>query len=160
MSRASELRDALGAPTALDKDDRSFKEQMEDLGVEIKKTSELKNINWITTRGRAAPLTNKISINRSTISFGSEVFEILSEEAKGEKFQFAVADFQGSKVLIIKTNKTGYKKVQSEKGYIRAGSPALIRKIQSFGLPLGVYKVKKAKGGIICIPEGGATDGR
>ena len=141
-------------------DPRSFEEQMRDLGVEVKKPDGLKNINWVTTRGRAAPLTNKISINRSTISFGSEVFEILSEEAKGEKFQFAVADFQGSKVLIIKTNKTGYKKVQSEKGYIRAGSPALIRKIQSFGLPLGVYKVKKAKGGIICIPEGGATDGR
>jgi len=141
-------------------DPRSFEEQMRDLGVEVKKPDGLKNINWVTTRGRAAPLTNKISINKNSISFGKETVKYLNEENNGDKLQFGVAEYQDKKVLVIKTNKSGYKKVQNKRGYVRAGSPALIRKIQSFGLPLGVYKVKKAKGGIICIPEGGALRGR
>ena len=134
-------------------DPRSFEEQMRDLGVEVKKPDGLKNINWVTTRGRAAPLTNKISINKNSISFGKETVKYLNEENNGDKLQFGVAEYQDKKVLVIKVSRTGYKKNQNAKGYVRAGSPALIKMIQAQGLPLGIFRVKKAKGGIICIPE-------
>ena len=146
-------RDSIFDHALVDDDDRNFKQQMEDLGVEIKKTSELKNINWITTRGRAAPLTNKISINKNSISFGKETVKYLNEENNGDKLQFAVAEYQDKKVFVIKASRTGYKKNQNTRGYVRAGSPALIKMIQAQGLPLGIFRVKKAKGGIVCIPE-------
>lgn len=145
---------------ALVDDDRSFGQQMQDLGVEVKKTGGLKNIKWLVTRGKAAPLANKISVNKCSISLGNEVYQELISESKGKKIQFAVAEFSGQKVLVIKLSDTGYKFVVNKKGLIRAGSPAIVRKIQAHGLPLGGYKVKKVKGGIICFPEGGGAGGR
>ena len=146
-------RRLLATVADMEPDPRNFEEQMRDLGVEVKKPDGLKNINWITTRGRAAPLTNKISINKNSISFGKETVKYLNEENNGDKLQFGVAEYQDKKVLVIKTNKSGYKKVQNKRGYVRAGSPALIKMIQAQGLPLGIFRVKKAKGGIVCIPE-------
>ena len=70
MSRASELRDALGAPTALDKDDRNFDEQMEDLGVEVVKPKiqiEWYEINRAKRKGKFG-LKDKVSVNSGGIT--------------------------------------------------------------------------------------------
>ena len=137
-------------------DDRSFEEQMRDLNVKIvkQKPEKLKNITWLRSRGRASPLVDKISVNKSIIGIGSKVYQMLADEKGGKKLQFAVAEYRDQKVLVIEVDAAGYKLTQLKSGYIKVGSLALIKKIQSHGLPLGIYKVKKAKGGIICIPEG------
>lgn len=136
-------------------EDESFEKVMDDLGVEVvkQKPDQLKNIKWLSTWGKVSPLINKICVNKSSISFGNEALRMLNDGNEGKKIRLAVAEFREQKVLVIKTSKTGYVIVRGKTGRPRAGSPAIMRKLREHGLSLGVYKVKKAKGGIICIPE-------
>ena len=138
-----------------DDDDCSFKEQMDALGVEVvkQKPDQLKNIKWLSGWGKIKPLVDNICVNKSSISFGDEVLEMLFEGNAYRKLRFAVAEFRKQKVLVIKTSETGYTIVQGKIGRARTGSPAVMRKLREHGLALGVYRAKKAKGGIICILE-------
>ena len=135
-------------------DDRNFEEQMQDLGVEVKRQSNvLRNMTWLSTRGKATPLGNRISVNKSYIKLGGEAYTALTEAGGGEKLRFATAEYMGQKVIVIKTDKAGYKIYRNKQGYAKTGSPAITAMIEDKGLPLGFYTVKKAKGGIICFPE-------
>jgi len=140
-------------------EDESFEKVMDDLGVEVvkQKPDQLKNIKWLSTWGKVSPLVDKICVNKSSISFGNEALRMLVDGNKGKKIRLAVAEFREQKVLVIKTSETGYaikQGIKEKMGRARAGSPAVMRKLREHGLSLGVYKVKKAKGGIVCIPEG------
>ncbi len=135
--------------------DETFGEMMDALGVEVvKQKPELKNIKWVSGWRKNKPLQNKICINKSSISFGDEALEILLDGSTHKKLQLAVADYREQKVLVIKTSETGYVIAQGKIGRARAGSPGVMKKLRGHGLALGVYRIKKAKGGIICIPEG------
>ena len=137
-------------------DDRSFSQQMADMGVEVvkKEANQLENIKWLPPRsGKLTALKNKISINKNAISIGKEVAEML-DDSINKKLQFAVAEYKNKKVLVIKNSKVGYKiSVSSGGNSDKTGSVALVKKIVGNGLPLGIYRTQKAKGGIICIPE-------
>ena len=135
-------------------DDRSFGEQMQDLGVEVKKpTSELKNLNWLNTRSKHGLPLNMLSVGKSYIRFGEVAIDLATEGDKNKKLQYAVAEYQGQKVLVVKAGLTGHKVSYSKNGNPLSGTPALSKAIKASGLPLGYYKVKKAKGGAICFPE-------
>lgn len=140
-------------------EEETFEDVMDALGVEVvKQKPELKNIRWLSpVTGNLAALRNKISINKNSISIGKEVAEML-HDSTNKKLQFAAAEYKGKPVLVIKNSRTGYKISENNKGNsYKAGSIALIKIILENGLPLGVYKVQKAKGGVICIPEEGQT---
>ncbi|MGI6078288.1 MAG: hypothetical protein ACOYCB_09045 [Fastidiosipilaceae bacterium] len=138
--------------------DETFGEQMNALGVEVvKQKPELKNIKWVSGWKKNKPLVDKVCVNKSSISFGDEALKILLDRSTHKKLQLATADFRNQKVLVIKTSETGYVVVQGKTGRARAGSPGVMKKLQEHGLALGVYRVKKAKGGVICIPEEGQT---
>ncbi len=138
-------------------EEETFGEQMDALGVDVVKLKpkqpKLENIKWLSGWGKTKPLVDKVCINKSSISFGDEALQMLLDGSAYKKLQLATADFQGQKVLVIKTSKTGYVIKQGKAGRARAGSPLVMRKLQECGLVLGVYRVKKAKGGVICIPE-------
>lgn len=134
--------------------DETLGETMDALGVEVvKRKEELKNIKWLSGWGQSRQLQDKVRVNKSTISFGDEALQMLLEGSTHKKLQLAVADFRDQKVLIIKTSKTGYTIAQGKTGRPRVGSLAVMKKLQEYGLALGIYRVKKAKGGVICIPE-------
>ena len=138
-------------------DNRSFEEMMGDLGVEVvkRKGEELKNIKWVSGWEKINSLADKVKINKSSVSFGDEVLKVLFEGSVYQKLRLAVADFRKQKVLVIKPSKTGYAIVRGKTGrsFAFSNSPGVMRKLREYGLALGVYRVQKAKGGIICIPE-------
>ncbi len=140
-------------------EEETFEDVMDALGVEVVKQKEegLKNIKWVSGWKRTKPLADKVCVNKSSISFGGKALQMLFDGSIYKKLQLATADFRNQKVLVIKTSETGYVVVQGKTGRARAGSPGVMKKLQEHGLALGVYRVKKAKGGVICIPEEGQT---
>lgn len=138
-------------------DDRSFDEQMNDLGVEVirQKADGLKNLVWLTTWGNVKSLADKIRLNKSTISFGKEALQMLFEESEHKKIRIGVAEYRSRKVLVLRPSAVGYAVVQGKEGRPRAGSALVVKKLLDHGLSLGIYNAKKVKGGIVCIFEGG-----
>lgn len=149
-------RNSIFDHSMVNEDARSFEQQMSDLGVEVvkQKPDHLKSIKWVSGWSKVNHLIDKVCINKSSVSFGDEVLGILFDDSNNKKIQFATAELRGQKVLVIKTSKTGYVVVQGKTGRARAGSSRVMQKLREHGLTLGVYRVKKARGGIICIPEG------
>ncbi len=146
MSRASELRDALGAPTALDKDDRTFEEQMEDLNVEIVKPE----IEWYEpdlTRKQQG-LGDRISINKTCITLGRDFVEKIGGFDTKISVGVVKDKARNKTVLAFRSdNKKGMKITKTEGGSYRIGTRKLLKWLAQSGIGQGVYEVKEAGGG-------------
>ena len=140
-------------------DDRSTLQQLEDLGVEVKKmpkdnrtsynkhhTPKLKNLKWLKYHDqKGEALDEKISITKSGISLGNKVMEMLKEKADMKfeeiRLQFATAELNGKNVLVIKPDISGYK-MTSKRERVITGSSSLSQRIKESGLPFGWYKIE------------------
>ena len=122
-----------------DIDDRSFDEQMNDLGVEVvkQKADGLKNLVWLVALG-----ADKIRLNKSTISFGKEALQMLFEESEHKKIRVGVAEYRSRKVLVFRPGAVGYAVVQGKAGRPRVGSASVVKKLLDHGLSLGIYSAK------------------
>jgi phage antirepressor YoqD-like protein len=151
MSRASELRDALGAPTALDKDDRTFEEQMADIGVEVVKPK----VTWyktMTQRSGKVGLKDKISLTKSCLTFGGEVVGKIGADSL---LNFGLYEKNGKKYIAMRTSKKdGLKLSKTKANSYRVGSQALAKWLLEQGMPLGKYRLQEIKGGWLAVPEG------
>lgn len=150
MSRASELRDALGAPTALDKDDRTFEEQMADIGVEVVKPK----VTWyktMTQRSGKVGLKDKISLTKSCLTFGGEVVGKIGADSL---LNFGLYEKNDKKYIVLRTSKDGLKLSKTKANSYRVGSKALAKWLRAQGMPLGRYRLQEIKGGWLAVPEG------
>ena len=121
MSRASELRDALGAPTALDKDDRNFDEQMADLGVEVvKPKTEICWYKSMTQRSGRIGLKDKISLNKSCLTIGGEVVEKIGADSL---LNFGLYEKNGKKYIAMRTSKKDGLKLSKTNGALERQVP-------------------------------------
>ena len=120
MKRTGELRDALGAPTALDADDeRSFEEQMRDVGVEVVKPK----VTWyktMTQRGGKVGLKDKISLNKSCLTFGGEVVEKIGADSL---LNFGLYEKNGKKYIAMRTSKKDGLKLSKTNGALERQVP-------------------------------------
>jgi|GEM_PF-3557834 len=156
-NRAKELYDALGAPTALDGDDeRSFEQQMKDNNVEVAKP----DIEWYkpAMARRNTGLKDKISINKSGITFGNKIIEKLEKDQSGSVFisiGIIKKKTRAGNVLAIKPvkNQGGFTITKTEKRSYRVGTKKLVRWLAERGIEQGVYELKEVEGGFIAVPE-------
>jgi len=159
-SRLSELRDVLGAPTTLgDDDNRTFEEQMEDIGVEVERVKVIKpdgvvKPETIWYRGQRKSfrgLKNKISLNNGGVGIGSKIAEVLG--GKGARVNIGIYKKGTEKMIAIQKSETGRLSIrQTENNSFRLSSRSLSRWLQSQGMPLGKYLVMEAKGGLLAKP--------
>jgi hypothetical protein len=159
MSRASNLRKIFGAQTELDKDDRTFEEQMADIGVEVVKPKTV--ICWyksMTQRSGIVGLKDKISLNKSCLTFGGEVVEKIGADSL---LNFGLYEKNGKKYIVLRTSKKdGLKLSKTKANSYRVGSKALAQWLLEQGMPLGRYRIQEIKGGWLAVPEGGVSSGR
>ena len=146
--RVSGLRDALGAPAELDEDyyDRSFKQQMEDLGVEVVKPE----IEWYEpdlTRKQQG-LGDRISVNKNCITLGRDFVEKIGGVDTKISIGVVKDKARNKTVLALRPdNKKGMKITKTEKGSYRIGTPKLVKWLAKSGIRQGVYEIKEARGG-------------
>jgi hypothetical protein len=151
-SRTQQPRDALGAPAALDEDDRSPEQQLADLGVEVVKPIT-KWYKPMTQRRGKVGLKDKISLTKSGFTFGVAAAE---EIGAGSLLNFAVYERSGRRYIAIqKSNKDGLKMHKTKNNSYRVSSEALARFFVGENMPLGKYRLEKIKGGWLAVPEGG-----
>ena len=159
MSRASNLRKIFGAQTELDKDDRTFEEQMADIGVEVVKPKTV--ICWyksMTQRSGIVGLKDKISLNKSCLTFGGEVVEKIGADSL---LNFGLYEKNDKKYIVLRTSKKdGLKLSKTKANSYRVGSKALAQWLLEQGMPLGKYRLQEIKGGWLAVPEGGGAGGR
>ena len=148
MKRTGELRDALGAPTALgDEEDRTPGQQLQDLGV-IERTE----IVWYRPDYRkGGPLPEgTISVNTAGITLSKEVYTRLM--AAGPKISVGIIKVRGKNRLALKPGKTGFKVTVTSKGSHRYGTKKLANWLMEHGIENGLYEVKEVKGGWLAVP--------
>jgi len=156
--RVSGLRDALGAPAALDEDyyDRSFKQQMEDLGVEVVKP-ELEWYKPATVR-RTSGLKDRISINKCGITFGKDAIAKIEKAEDGKVFiSIGIIKTKKRNVMAIKPGKGkgGFTVTKTSKQSHRIGTKKLVKWLAERGIEQGVYELRAVEGGFVAVPEGG-----
>ena len=155
-SRTQQLRDALGAPAALDEDyyDCSFKQQMEDLGVEVaRKEAPKPQIIWYRPKRGRKGMGKRISLGNSYISLGHEAVKLFGGESV--KLVLSIAVISEKRYIAIQVDPGGYK-IWKTKSTYRVGSQAYAAWLRSQGMPVGKYKLREIKGGWLAVPEEGA----
>ena len=146
---------------ALVDDDRSFEEQMEDLGVEVVKPAPLEP-EWYEPdmrRSNKVGLKDKISVRKTSVTIGNQAIEEMgvNEECR---IKIGTAKYKELIVLALKPANNGLKITKSNKNSFRVGSKKLPEWLLTKGLKFGHYSLKKVKGGFIGIPEGGDIGAR
>lgn len=148
---------------ASDIDDRTIKEQIEDLNVEIIRTGRPKitGVSWVkracmARRAGRKPLKPFINFARYGLAFSVRATELLGVEDK--KYSFGVADFQqgtatAKKVLLLREDEKGYKITVTRRGYGANQAPGLIRQLQTAGLSHGRYELVQVNDGWMGVPE-------
>ena len=158
MSRVSNLRETFGNQTELDKDDRTFDEQMADLGVEVVKPKiEIYWYKTMTQRSGKVGLKDKISLTKSCLTFGGEVVEKIGADSL---LNFGLYEKNGKKYIVLRTSKDGLRLTKTKTNSYRVGSEALTQWLRAQGLPLGRYRLQEIKGGWLAVPEGGVSSVR
>ena len=131
--------------------DRTFREQMDDLGVEIVATNKT---SWYSeTPGRQLSrswLGDKISVNRSCISVGKGAVDML---VPGKVYDIGVKEISGYMCLTFRPDPKGVA-VGSCRGSAshRMGYQALVDWLVAQGIKYGRYRLKKVKGGFLGVP--------
>lgn len=147
--KQNRLRETFGAQTELDKDDRTFDEQMADLGVEVVKPK----VTWyktMTQRSGKVGLKDKISLNKSCLTFGGEVVEKIGADSL---LNFGLYEKNGKKYIAMRTSKKdGLKLSKTKANSYRVGSKALAKWLLEQGMPLGKYRIQEIKGGWLAVP--------
>jgi hypothetical protein len=143
----ADLHDLLGAQTALNKDDRSFEEQMADLGVEVVKPKteiEWYEINRAKRKGKFG-LKDKVSVNSGGITLGGKVVEMIGTDSRIKVAIVKIKSPTGKEKLtfILKPAKNGLKIVKTRANSCRIGSRALMEWLESKGIKKGWYKLEK-----------------
>ena len=149
-------------------DDRTFEQQMADLGVEVvsgKKPNSSEQgkkleIKWFApNRGSSSHRDDQVKVLSQFISFGDKPYRHLlakSQDSKKLKVRIGMTTYEGRKCLYIKPVQAGGYKLSVYAKYDsnRAGSKALIKLILDAGLPKGRYDTVLVRGGVIAVPEG------
>jgi len=143
----ADLHDLLGAQTALNKDDRSFEEQMADLGVEVVKPKteiEWYEINRAKRKGKFG-LKDKVSVNSGGITLGGKVVEMIGTDSRIKVAIVKIKSPTGKEKLtfILKPAKNGLKIVKTRANSCRIGSRALMEWLESKGIKKGWYELEK-----------------
>ena len=136
-------------------DDRSFEEQMDDLGVEVVKPQteiEWYKIGKAKSKGKHG-LKDKISVNTGGITLGGKIAEKIGINVK---VNVAIAKTKSptgkEKVtFILKPGKDGLKIVKTKTNSCRIGSRALMEWLVNNGIKKGQYGIKKIEGGYMAV---------
>jgi hypothetical protein len=146
-------RDSIFEYGVVDDDDRNFKQQMADLGVEVVKPKiEIYWYKTMTQRSGRVGLKDKISLNKSCLTFGGEVVEKIGADSL---LNFGLYEKNGKKYIAIRTSKKdGLRLTKTKTNSYRVGSEALAQWLLEQGMPLGKYRLQEIKGGWLAVPEG------
>lgn len=134
-------------------DDRSFKQQMSDLGVEvIKPDNSVTGVKWAKKRAHKKPKPPRVTIGPRSMSFNVATVALLNNYTS--KYDFGVGRYRGQKVLLISESADGYAitKYKTWGGGI-AGGKALMGWLLDRGIKPGRYKLVEIKGGWMGVPE-------
>jgi len=137
-------------------DDRSFAQQMSDLGVEIvrpKTELEWYELGKAKSRGKY-DLGDKISINSGGIMLGAEATVAIG--GSGSRLEVAVAKTKSPmgeiKIsLVIKPGKEGFSIVRTRTGSCKVGTKALSKWLLKRGIEKGWYKLERVEGGFKAV---------
>ena len=145
-------RDSIFEYGVVDDDDRKFKQQMADLGVEVvKPKTEICWYKSMTQRSGKVGLKDKISLTKSCLTFGGEVVEKIGADSL---LNFGLYEKNGKKYIVLRTSKDGLKLSKTKANSCRVGSKALAQWLLEQGMPLGRYRLQEIKGGWLAVPEG------
>ncbi len=149
-------------------DDRTYEEQMEDLGVEVVKVhkipvasgsssllknddddfNKIKNTVWFKK-------TDAKNLSKTHFNFNGNYIMLHSDfvkELNSERVNIGVAEFRGQKVIRLQPSSTGYKISKNKKVSFKLGASGVSKKLVEAGIKLGIYEAKKlASGGYIGV---------
>ncbi len=144
-------------------EERTFEEQMNDLGVQVvggnsQKSNKRLDIKWFAPKaGRSAYSDEQIKVLGAAITFGGKPYKHLLSKKSNDgdlRVKFGAIEYEGRLCLYIKPVEAGgYKLLKQESGRIKSGSPSLVKMITEAGLPKGKYKSILVKGGVVGVPE-------
>jgi len=142
VKQSKKLSDVMGDISWPADEERSFGQQMNDIGVEVVKPS----IKWYKPDlRRGGKLGDRISITKSCITLGQKVAEKINAD---NKIAVGIVENRGRTTLALRIDdKKGMKITKTKKQSYRLGTKRLIKWLLEQGIEIGVYELKKTKDG-------------
>lgn len=147
---------------ANDIDDRTIKQQLEDLNVEIvRNRPTISGVKWATRSKKTKPIKRApkkpyINLSRHCLYFNVTATKLL--DPAGKRFEFGAADYtqrgKTVKVLLLREVEKGYK-LTTKKGdcrYAQIHVPGLRHQLVSQGLQYGKYELVRVNDGWMGVP--------
>ena len=151
----------LKRPDPLD-EERSFEQQMNDLGVQVVRPEkpqeapqeERPQIVWrggsMYGKGSGG-IGNMISITKTNISIGKPLMDAIGPDGR---LEFGVMEKNGRKMVAMKKVKHGLKPYRTrDTSGARVGSKSLLGWLAEAGIVRGLYRVSEVKGGWVAVLE-------
>lgn len=144
---------------ASDIDDRTVKQQLEDLGVEvIRPKKEVVGVKWTVKKNRATTKKSKFPYMQMAdrcITFNTSARGLLKNFEP--EFRFGVGIYEGKNVVLLKEDSDGYRisitRAKNGKAYGgRTGASGLIAWLHEQGIENGRYELVVVKGGWMGVP--------
>jgi hypothetical protein len=148
---AKKISDAM-PDTSWPTEDRSFEEQMDDLGVKIIKPE--KEISWYEPnfgRSGRVGLKDKVSIHSSGLTIGSQAIDQIGTTSK---LKIGIIKVKNKSYVAIKMAEDGLTITKTKVNSFRVGTKKLSEWLLKEGIEKGKYVLKAVDGGFILIPEG------
>lgn len=135
-------------------DDRSFEQQMADLGVDVirKKSNTVTGVKWV--RKNAYKTKPALTVGARRIYFNVAATKMLNLSSK--RYDFGAGDYQEQRVILLFENDHGYKITIATKGNCVtavSSTSGLIRQLADVKIKPGRYILHKIKGGYMGVPE-------
>lgn len=144
-------------------DDRTVRQQLEDLNVEVIDIGKPKitGVSWVkraSMAGRVGRKPQNPAINFAHYGLNLNIRATALLDVENKKYSIGVADFQQgkmtAKVLLLREDEEGYRFTLHKKR--RSGSsqaPGLLRALLEAGLKHGRYELVKANDGWMGVPD-------
>jgi hypothetical protein len=140
-------------------EDRSFEEQMADLGVPIEKVN-IKTAkvltDWIKPGNAGGQHNYDMSVRRSHISIKPKWAEKIAGKKTKTKLIFRIVKYEDKLALLFKENSSGFsikKPAIENRAWHITLSPAFKRELEQYGFEFGCYKIGIVKDGYLAVQE-------
>lgn len=137
-------------------DDRSFTEQMADLGVEVvkKNLNEITGAKWARKYERKKPVKPFVTISRRQLYINVTATRMLNPA--GKQFNIGAGNYGDQRVLLIRESAKGHKLSiykQDSSTVAKSNSAGLAGWLLDHGLKPGRHELIAIKGGWMGVPE-------
>jgi hypothetical protein len=142
-----------------DYDNKSFTEEMNDLGVKVEKAhsnSAQVLSDWIIPGNKGGRQTYDLSLRKTHLAINQKWMKKIAGDKGKIYLQFRVVKYKGKPALLFREDRSGFslkKPALDTRAWQMTMSPIFLETLNKYGVEFGHYKISIVKDGYLAVIE-------